>query len=155
MPVYLPVTGAPSEANSGYGAAFYIGDEASPTGWTLVAEVASVNNKKFSVPAIDTTNLQSPNATEEMFPGIKKPGTFEITGNYTGDPSQLLFDTLAASQQIFPFKMTAGMQKNTKTATVTGNCFVTESEDGPYEANKKIDFKVTLQKTGPTVTAIA
>ena len=154
MPALVVTNTTPSQGNSGYGAQFWIG-AGSPVVYTAVLEVASINNKKFSVPAIDTTHLQSPNATEEMYPGIKKPGTIELTGNWTGDASQIMFDTLSAAQTVFPYQLTAGMQRDTKTATATGYCFVTESEDGPYEANKKIDFKVTLQKTGPTVVVIA
>lgn len=154
MPEVVVTNTTPSQANSGYGAQFWIG-AGSPVVYTPVLEVASINNKKYSIPAIDTTHLQSPAATEEMFPGIKKPGTMELTGNWTGDASQIMFDTLSAGQTVFPYQLTAPMQKDSKTATATGYCFVTESEDGPYEANKKIDFKVTLQKTGPTVVVIA
>ena len=145
-----------SLASSGYGATFFIGNEtASPIEYTAVAEIATINKKNYSITSIDATHLQSPDATEEMFPGLKKPGTIELTGSFIGDATQLQFDTLAAGQTVFPFKMTAPMQKSAKTATVTGYCFVTDSEDGPYEANKKVDFKVILQVTGPTVTTIA
>jgi len=140
-----------SLANSGYGATFSIGDDASPTGWTLVNEIASINKKNFTVTSIDTTHLTSPNATEEMTPGLIKPGTVEMTGNYIGSADQLQFVTLAQARQEFPFKVTAPMQKNTKLYTGLGNCFVTDYETGPFEANKKIDFKVTMQVTG-TVT---
>jgi len=145
----------PSEANSAYGAVFFTGDSASPTDWTAVLEIASITKKNFSIPAIDVTHLTSPNATEEMFPGIIKPGTIELTGNFIGDATQLGFLTFAEGQTVFPFKMTAPMQKGSKTYTAVGTCFVTESEDGPYEANKKIDFKVTLQVTGVTAITVA
>jgi hypothetical protein len=32
---------------------------------------------------------------------------------------------------------------------------VTDFETGPFEANKKIDFKVTLQRTGILVETVA
>ena len=144
-----------SLANSAYGAVFYTGDASSPTDWTAVLEIASITKKNLSVPSIDVTHLKSPNATEEMVPGIIKPGTMELTGNFIGDTTQLAFLTFAQGQTVFPFKMTAPMQKDTKTLTVIGTCFVTEYEDGPYEANKKIDFKVTLQVTGTSSVTVA
>ena len=144
-----------SLANSAYGAVFYTGDTASPTDWMAILEIATITKKNFTIPAIDVTHLKSPNATEEMFPGIIKPGTIELTGNFIGDATQLGFITFAEGQTVFPFKMTAPMQKGTKLYTAIGTCFVTDSEDGPYESNKKIDFKVTLQVTGVTAVKVA
>ena len=138
----------PSLANSGYGATFSVGDTSSPIDYVETAEIASINKKNFTVPSIDVTHLKSPNTTEEMIPGILKPGTIEMTGNFIGDVTQLQFPTLAQAQTVFPFKITAPMQKNSKTYTATGTCFVTDYETGPFEANKKIDFKVTMQRTG-------
>ena len=137
-----------SLANSGYGAIFFVGDAASPTGYLPVSEIASINKKNFTVPSIDTTHLLSPNATEEMIPGIIKPGTVDMTGNFIGDVSQLQFVTLARARTVFPFKITAPVSNNAKVLTAVGTCFVTDYESGPFEANKKIDFKVTFQVTG-------
>ena len=148
----------PSLANSGYGAVFSVGVLAgSPAeiGYTPVSEIATINKKNFTVPSIDVTHLQSPDATEEMIPGIIKPGTIEMTGNYIGDASQLQFVMLAKARTPFPFQITAPMQKNTKVLTSVGVCFVTDYETGPFEANKKIDFKVMLQVTGTVTETVA
>lgn len=153
MPGITVANQAPSKANLGYGAQFFVG-AGSPIVYTAVAEVTSITRKKFSVPAIDTTHLQSPNATGEMIGGIMKPGTYELAGTWTADATQIAVDALAGLG-LFPFQATAPMQSNTKTATTTGYCFVTESEEGPYEADKKIDFKITIQVTGKPVTVVA
>jgi hypothetical protein len=145
----------PSLANSGYGATFSVGDTASPIDYTVVAEIASINKKNFTVPSIDVTHLLSPNATEEMIPGIIKPGTVEMTGNFIGDATQLQFVALAQARSVFNFKINAPMQKNSKLYTGVGTCFVTDYETGPFEANKKIDFKVTMQVTGSVVETVA
>ena len=144
----------PSQANSGYGATFAVG-VGSPINYAIVSEIASINKKNFTVPPIDVTHLLSPNATEEMIPGIIKPGTVEMTGNYIADATQLQFVTLATGRTVFPFQITAPMQKNSKTLTATGMCFVTDYETGPFEANRKIDFMVTLQVTGTVVETVA
>src|ERR1700679_3262610 len=96
-----------SKANTGYKATFGIGDSASPIDYTPMAELASIKPSNFTIPAIDTTHLQSPNATEEMIPGLIKPGAIAITGNFTGDSSQLNIGQLAQSQAIFPWKVTS------------------------------------------------
>ncbi len=144
-----------SLGNSGYTSVFYTGVAGSPPTYTAVLEIASINKKNYTIPAIDLTHLLSPNATEEMTPGILKPGTIEITGNFIGDTTQLNFNTLAQAQTVFPWKITAPMQKGAKTLTSTGLCFVVDYETGPFEANKKIDFKATLQMTGTITEAVA
>ena len=42
-----------------------------------------------------------------------------------------------------------------KLYTGVGTCFVTDYETGPFEANKKIDFKITMQVTGSVVETVA
>ncbi len=146
---------AASQGNSGYGSIFYTGVAGSPPTYTAVLEIATIDQKALTVPAIDLTHLLSPNTTEEMTPGIIKPGTIDISGNFIGDSTQLNFLTLAQAQTVFPFKQTAPVQKGTKTLTVTGSCFVTEFASGPFEANKKIDFKASMQTTGTITYAVA
>ena len=143
-----------SLANSGYGAIFSV-SAASPVAFLPVLEIATINKKNFTVPPIDVTHLLSPNATEEMIPGITRPGTTDLTGNFIGDASQIQFVTLAQGQKVFFFQITAPMQKGSKVLTSTGTCFVIDYETGPFEANKKIDFKCTLQITGWVSEVIA
>ena len=121
----------------------------------LVIEINSITKKNFDVTSIDVTTLTSPNATEEMIPGLMKPGTVDITGNFIGDVSQTQFNTLAQNQTVFYFQMTAPMQKKAKTYTATGQCFVLSYETGPFEPNQKISFKATLQITGFVTETIA
>ena len=137
-----------SKANTGYLATLSIGDNASPTDYTPMAELASIKPSNFSIPAIDTTHLQSPNATEEMIPGLIKPGTIAISGNFTGDASQLNIGQFAQSQAIFPWKVTSKINKGTQTYTAVGFGFIAKYETGPFEPNKKIDFAADIQITG-------
>jgi hypothetical protein len=78
---------AASKARLGYGSKFYTGDTASPIGYTLLSEIAIINFADYTVAEIDVTHLLSPNTSEESIPGLLKPGTIELTGNYTGDTS--------------------------------------------------------------------
>jgi len=77
-----------------------------------------------------------------------KPGTIELTGNYTGAASQQTLNTLGQGRTIFPFKIDGPMGDGTNIYTVTGTCFVTKLSKGPFDAKKKIDFSATLQVTG-------
>jgi len=143
-----------SLGNTGYGAIFYTGTGSPPT-YTAVLEIKTINKKNYTVPAVDLTHLLSPNATEEMTPGIKKPGTIEITGNFIGDATQLNFNTLAAGQTVFPWQITSPMQKGAKTLTSSGLAFVVDYETGPFEPNKAIDVKVSMQMTGTITETVA
>ena len=137
-----------SKANTGYKATFGIGNNASPIGFTIMAELASIKPSNFSIPAIDTTHLQSPNATEEMIPGLIKPGTIALSGNFTGDTSQLNISQLAQTQSVFPWKITSPINKGTQVYTAIGFGFIAKYETGPFEPNKKIDFAADIQITG-------
>ncbi len=145
---------AASLGNTAYGAIFYTAPSSPPT-YTPVLEIASIDFKGFTIPPIDLTHLLSPNATEELTPGILHPGTIDMTGNFIGDATQLAFITFAQAQAVFPWKITSPVQKGAKEATFTGLCFVTSYDVGPFEANKKIDIKVNVQTTGTVVLTIA
>jgi len=141
-----------SKANTGYLATFSVGDDTvSPISYVAIAEIASIKPSNYSVPSIDTTHLQSPNATEEMIPGLLKPGTIALTGNFTGDATQLNITTLAEAQTVFPWKITARVNNKTQVYTATGYGFVAKYDTGPFEPNKKIDFTADFQITG-TIT---
>ena len=137
-----------SKANTGYKATFGIGGIGSPITYVDMAELASIKPANFSIPAIETTHLLSPNATEEMIPGLIKPGTIALTGNFTGDTSQLNISTLAQLQTLFPWRITSPVNKGTQVYTVSGIGFITKYETGPFEPNKKLDFAVDIQITG-------
>jgi hypothetical protein len=84
-----------SKARLGYGSKFYIGDTASPVGYTVLSEIAIINFADYTVAEVDVTHLLSPNSSEESLPDLLKPGTIEISGNYTGDASQQNIDSVA------------------------------------------------------------
>ena len=144
-----------SKSNSGYLSTFSVGTSASPPVYTQIAESVSITIATFDVPDIDVTHLQSPNTTEEYVPGMLKPGNIEITGNYTGDASQIAaMKTYAQNQTILPWKHTAPMNSRTQVATTVGYGFVNHVSEGPYEANKKIEFKIGIRITGFPVTTV-
>src|SRR5215469_16811748 len=100
----MPTTQVPTKALLGYGSIFNIGS-GSPTAYAALAEIASISFADYTIPEIDVTNLQSPNATEEAIPGIIKLGNIEMTGNFTADASQMNIDTLAIARTVFPWKI--------------------------------------------------
>jgi hypothetical protein len=139
-----------TKATIGYLATFSTGS-GSPTSYTQMAEVKSIKPSIATIPAIDATHLLSPNATEEKLPGLIKPGTVEISGNFIGDSSQLNILALAESRDVFPFKITAPINSGTQVYTCTGTGFVSKYENGPLEPSKLNEFSLSMEITG-TVT---
>lgn len=152
MPAPSPAFVA-SKAQLGYGSAFFMGT-GSPVTYTEISEIASVAFADYTVSVIDVTSLASPNATEESIPGLLKPGTIEMTGNYIGDASQQAIDPMAISRAIFPWQIVAPASGG-KTLTVSGFGYITKKETGPMEPNKKIDFKVSVQVAGAVTWTVA
>lgn len=145
---------AASQAGLGYGSIFYMGTAASPLSYTASAEIASINFSGESIPSVQTTHLLSPNTTEEMIPGIIKPPSIALKGNFTGVASQLAVMTAAVARTIFSWKVTAILGTG-QTLTMSGLGFINKDEIGPMEADKKIDFSFDIQCTGPVTYAVA
>jgi hypothetical protein len=144
-----------SQASVGYLSTFSIGDNASPTGWTEMAELKSIKPNIATIPSIETTHLKSPLGTEEKLPGLIKPGTVDITGNFIGDSSQLAILTKAETRAVFPFKITAPIQSATKTYTCIGNGFISKYENGPFEHSRLTEFSMSMEITGFVTETVA
>ena len=145
---------AASKARLGYGSKFYTGDSASPTNYTVLSEIATINFADYTVAEVDVTHLLSPNTSEESIPGLLKPGTIELTGNYTGDTSQQNIDVLAVAQTVFPWKITAPAA-GALVLTITGYGYIAKKETGPFEPSKKNDFKVSVRVSGAISYSVA
>jgi hypothetical protein len=154
MPFTPPATNA-SKANTGYQSQFFTGSSASPPAYTAILEVKSFSNDLISIPEVPTTHLLSPLNTEEFSPGMIKPGKIQVGGNFIGDATQLNFTALAQGQTIFPFKVTAPVQQNSKTYTLTGQGFIVGYKNGPFETNKAIEYMVDIQMTGAYTETVA
>lgn len=142
-----------SQAQLGYGSKFFIG-AGSPTAYTPMAEIATINFADYTVTEVDVTHLQSPNTTEEAIPGLIKPGNIELTGNYIGDATQQNVDTLAIARTVFPWKITSPAS-NATVLTITGSGFITKKATGPMEANAKVSFAATIRVSGAITYTVA
>jgi hypothetical protein len=136
-----------TKATIGYLSTFAIG-AGSPVTYTDMLEVKSIKPSQLTVPVIDATHLLSPNATEEKLPGLIKPGTVEVMGNFIGDTTQLDILTLAEARTVFPFRITAPVNSGTQVYTLEGNGFMSKSDNGPFEPSKLAEFSMTLEITG-------
>lgn len=137
---------AASQAVLGYGSKFSVGS-GQPITYADTAEITTINFGGFTVSDVDVTHLQSPGSVMESIPGLLKPGTIELTGNFTGDASQQAITTLGQNRTVFPWKITAPMQ-GSKVYNLSGSGYVSKLQKGPFDANKKTDFSVTIQVTG-------
>src|SRR5260370_38395691 len=138
----------PTKASIGYLATFSVGSNASPVVFTEMAEVKTIKPNLATIPVINATHLQSPNATEEKLPGLIMPGTIELSGNFIGDTSQLNILSLAESRSVFPFKITAPINKGTQVYTLTGSGFVSKYDNGPLEPSTLNAFTMTMEIAG-------
>jgi hypothetical protein len=113
-----------------------------------MAECKSIKPNLLTVPVIDATHLLSPNATEEKVPGLIKPGTIDISGNFIGDATQLNIATLAQARTVFPFQTTSPVNNGTQVYTVTGQGFIAKYDPGPMEPSKLIEFALSIEISG-------
>ncbi len=70
-----------TDAKIGAGAAFKIGNGASPEVFTAVAEVTSISGPGFTKEAAEATSLDSTNKFREYVPGFKDGGDVTIEFN--------------------------------------------------------------------------
>lgn len=139
----MPVT----KATIGYESTFSIG-AGSPTAYTQMAECKSIKPNLITVPPIDATHLLSPNATEEKLPGLIKPGTIDVSGNFTGAASQLNIAALAAARTVFPFQTTSPVNSGTQVYTIASQGFISKYDPGPFEPSKLIEFALSIEISG-------
>jgi hypothetical protein len=154
MPFTAPSTVA-SVATTGYLSQFWLG---SPL--AAIAEIKSIKTAYYTVPEVNVSHLLSPGSAEELRPGMLKPGTVEIGGNFIGDATQLaILTTMEANAAQNPpvqaFKITAPVQNGTKTYTCIGVGYIAKYDAGPFEINKGIEFAMSLQITGIIVETVA
>lgn len=154
MPFTTPTTYA-SVANTAFGATLEIGDSSSPPTYTALTEVKTFDIDGISLPDINNGHLLSPNNTDELVPGMIRPGKISVSGNYIGDTAQLNLPTLAQNRTIFPFRIKAPMQRQAKTLTITGSGFIASFKEGSFENNKSIDFSADIQITGSLTRSVA
>jgi hypothetical protein len=150
----MPATAA-TQATIGYLATFSVGDDSSPIEYTEMLEVKTIKPNIATIPVVDATHLQSPNATQEKLPGLIQPGTVDITGNFIGDASQLQILTLAEQRSVFPFKVTAPIASGTKTYTLTGSGFISKYDNGSFEPSKVSEFAMSMEITGTVHEEVA
>lgn len=139
----------------GYLSTFAIGDTSSPVGYTQMAECKSIKPNLITVPVIDATHLLSPNATEEKLPGLIKPGTIDISGNFIGDATQLQIATLAQNRTVFPFQTTSPVDKGAKVFTIQAQGFISKYDPGPFEPSKLIEFALSIEIAGAFTQTVA
>lgn len=71
-----------TNAISGVGAEFQVGDAASPEVYTKVAEVLSISGPELSAEQIEVTSLDSTGGYKEYISGLLDGGTVSIEFNY-------------------------------------------------------------------------
>ena len=143
-----------SLGQTGYLGVFAISTSLSPPSYVAIVNVKSIVPDFATTPPVDISSLQSVGNTQELYPGMIKPGPVELTGNFLADTSQLAIYTLQKAQTIFQWCIQGGIQQYSKTYTAVGLGFVTKYAPGPWENDKALDFKFTIQVTGPVTETL-
>lgn len=144
-----------TRATIGYGTVFYIATAASPLGFTAVIEMKSVDPGDLTLPKIKATHLLSPNRTEEYISGLFDPSEVTVSGNYIGETSQALIDTIAATGATVNYKITAPIDSGAKVFTRTGAGFISKVKKGPFTNDNPAELMFSLQTSGlPTDTIV-
>lgn len=150
---FTPPSGYASQSTTGYQAIFNLGAIASPHTLSAVMEIKTIKTEVGDVPQVATSHLLSPNNTEEFIPGMIKPGTVELGGNFIGDATQLNFNLAMQAQALVPWSVVANVSRG-KTYTQSGFCYVSKYANGPFENNKTIEYTLTVQITGPVTETV-
>lgn len=144
-----------SQATLAVGAQFFLGTMASPLGYTSISETAKIEADDWTVPEIDVTHLLSPSGVRESIPGLLKPGTIKVSGNFIGDTVQLSVPATGQARTIVGWKATAPCAGGAKTLTMNGMGFATSFKTGPFGTDDASGFELTIQCTGPISYAVA
>ena len=151
---FTPPAGYASQSTTGYQSVFSIGAIASPHTLMAVLEVKTIKTEIGDVPQVAASHLLSPLNTEEFFPGMIKPGTVELGGNFIGTADQLYFNLAMQAQALVPWSVVSNVGRG-KTYTQSGICYVSKYSSGPFENNKTIEFSVTVQIAGAITETVA
>ena len=146
-----------SRAVTGNKATLSIGSAASPLGINPMLEIKSFSVTFAEVPEVTVTHLLSPDSTEEFRPGLIKPSAIEATGNFIGDSSQLAILPMVEAQTILAWQIQAPVDYSSgipsKTYTAHGIGYIKTYGVGPFEQNKALDVKVSIQISGTMTEA--
>jgi predicted secreted protein len=74
-----------TDAISGYGTLFQVGDAATPEVFTTIAEIKSISGPSLSLDTADATNMASTGGWREVIPTILNGGDITLEVNY--DPA--------------------------------------------------------------------
>lgn len=77
-----------TNARVGVGATLGLGNSASPTVYTNVAEITNISGPEISVEQVEASTLDSTGGYKEFIPGLKDGGSVSFTMNWTNKASQ-------------------------------------------------------------------
>lgn len=140
-----------SDATSGIGAEFRVGDGATPTeAFTKVAEVQNISGPELTAEQIEVTSLDSVGGYKEYIPGLLDSGSVTLEMNFlAGDAQQTALRTkvMTVGQAATNFRIVLP-DPATTTITFAG---IVESYSPSVETGSQITASVTIKITGATV----
>lgn len=138
-----------SQATSGVGAQFQVGDGNSPEVFTKVAEVTSISGPELTAEPIDVTSLDSTGGYKEFIPGFLDSGSVQLEVNFiaTNQPQTDLRTRVStvgqAAQNYRIILPDTG-------ATQIDFAAIVESFSITAESGSQITASISLKISGPT-----
>lgn len=134
-----------SNAISGMGTLLYMGDNADPEAYSVVAEVTNINDISFSADTSDVTHMESPGGVREFITTVVEGGEINIEANFVAtDASQNLLRDAVFNRTRHNFVISLPFSPKVNWRIL---CAVTNfSISAPH--NDKIPLSVTLKPSG-------
>lgn len=136
-----------SNAFSGVGSSFLIGDGASVENFTPIPEITSVSHSGMSAEEIDVTSIDSVGGFREFITGFKDAGTVTLEANFTRTGYDD-FLTDFVNNTIRNYRYILGDTNGTQFDFAARISNLGEPSITPNDA---VSFSVTLRKTGQPV----
>lgn len=95
-----------SDAKIGWGGSFWLGNNATPSVLTEIAEIISITPPNPQTDAVESTHFKSPGRAREYVPGLIEFGEIQIGINYVaGGASDLIVTGAQADDDARPAKI--------------------------------------------------
>lgn len=121
--------------------------------FTSLGFVRNVSHQGYGVGAVDISNADSANQTQEFVPGIASPGSLQVDGVYApGAAGQILLEALARAAPVTRYFRVEFTNHNWK--LTTGSSSFLSSLDLSATYDDTASFSATIQISGVVTGAV-
>lgn len=142
-----------SDVTIGYGAQFWIEDDASPAVLTKLAEVTNVSPPNLQIDDVEATHYESPDRTTEYVPGFTDAGTISVEMNYiAGSATDTLITEARAAGEVRGMKVVIPAKGGNQQFTFPG---IVKGYEPSVPIKDRQTATLTIRVAGAVVQAAA